>query len=193
MLAVIVVVPVPAAFASPLASMVATLTLDDAQLTWVVRFSVLPSLKLPVAVNCWEPPSATLGSLGAIVMEVSSALVTVNDAVPTRPANSAVIVASPGAIPLANPLLPAVSLTVATDSGDDVHVTEFVRFSVLPSANVPMALNCTPVCSATTALAGVTCTDVSADDSTTTLPVPLTEPNCAVMVAVPGDCPVTWP
>jgi hypothetical protein len=103
------------------------------------------------------------------------------------------MVAVPGAIPVANPLVPAVSLTVATEIGDEVHDTEFVRFSVLPSANTPMALNCTPVCSATTALAGLTCTDVSAEDSTTTLPVPLTDPSCPVIVAVPGDWPVTWP
>jgi hypothetical protein len=154
---------------------------------------VLPSLKLPMAVNCWEPPEATLESLGVIVMEVSSALVTVNDAVPTLPANSAVMVAVPGAIPFANPLVPAVSLTVATDDGDEVHDTELVRFSVLPSANVPMALNCMAVCCATVALAGVICTDVNGDDSTTRLPLPLTEPSSAVMVAVPADWPVTCP
>ena len=158
-----------------------------------MRFSALPSLKLPVAVNCCEPPKAMLASLGMIVMEVSSASVTVNDVVPTRPANKAVMVAVPGAIPLANPLVPAVSLTVATDSGDEVHDTELVRFSVLPSANVPMALSCAAVCCATVAPFGVTCTEISGDDSTTRLPLPLTGPNCAVMVAVPADCPVTWP
>ncbi len=157
--------------------MAATFTLEDDHVTCAVRSSELPSLKLPIAVNCCEPPRAMLASLGVIVMEVSSALVTVNDAVPTSPANSAVIVAVPGAIPLANPLVPAVSLTVATDSGDEVHDTELVRFCVLPSANVPMALNCTAVCSATVALAGVICTEISGDDSTTTLPVPLTEPS----------------
>jgi hypothetical protein len=63
--------------------MVATFALEDVQVTWVVRFSVVPSLKFPMAVNCWEPPRATLASLGVTVMEVRAALVTVNDAVPT--------------------------------------------------------------------------------------------------------------
>ena len=134
-----------------------------------------------------------LPSLGVTVMEVRAALVTVNAAVPTSLANRAVIVAVPGAIPLASPLVPAASLTVAIEIGDEVHDTEFVRSSVLPSANTPMAPNCTLVCSATTALPGLICTDVSAEDSTTTLPVPVTEPSCAVMVALPGDWPVTWP
>ena len=64
------------------------------------------------------------------------------------------MVAVPGAIPVAKPLVPATSLTVATEIGDEVHDTEFVRFWVLPSANVPIALNCVLVCSATVALAG---------------------------------------
>ena len=173
--------------------MVATFTLDDVQVTWVVRLCVVPSLKLPVAVNCWELPRAMLALLGVIVIEVRVPLVTVNDAVPTCPANSAVMVAAPGAIPVADPLVPAASLTLATDAGDEVHNTEFVRFWVLPSANVPIAPNCARVCCATVALAGVICTDVSGDDSTTRAAVPLTEPCCAVMVAVPADWPVTWP
>lgn len=101
------------------------------------------------------------------------------------------MVAAPGAIPVANPLAPAASLTVATDIGEEVHDTEFVRFWVLPSANVPSALNCVPVCCATVALAGVICTEVRGEDSTTKLAAPLTEPCCAVMDAVPGDWPVT--
>lgn len=83
MLAVIVVVPVPAVLANPVLLIVATFTLEDVQVTWVVRFSLVPSLKLPMAVNCWELPRARLASLGVTVMEVRAALVTVNDAVPT--------------------------------------------------------------------------------------------------------------
>jgi len=64
---------------------------------------------------------------------------------------------------------------------------------VLPSANVPIARNCAAVCCAAVALAGVTCTDISGEDSTTKAAVPLTAPTCAVMVAVPGDWPVASP
>ena len=41
--------------------------------------------------------------------------------------------------------------------------------------------------------AGVTWIEVSADDSTTTLAVPVTPPTFAVMVTTPGDCPVAAP
>jgi hypothetical protein len=134
-----------------------------------------------------------LGSMGVIVSEVNVAPVTVSDAVPTSPAKNVVIVALPGMMPVASPLLPTISLTVAIDAGDDVHSADCVRSCVLPSAKVPMALNCASVCCATLALAGVIWSEASADDSTTTMLAPLTEPCCAVMVAAPADCPVTWP
>ena len=119
-LAVIVVVPMPALVASP-PRMVATLTLEDVQVTCVVRFSAVPSLKLPVAVNCCEVPGSNAGGLGVTVTEFKVALVTVSDAVPTSPANNAVMVAFPGASPVASPLVPPLLLTVATDTGEEVH------------------------------------------------------------------------
>ena len=132
-----------------------------------------------------------LGSLGVTVTEIKVVLVTVNDVVPTCPANKAVMVAVPGASPVANPIVPPVLFTVATDAGDEVHDAELVRSCVLPSANVPIALNCTPVCCATVAWAGVICSDIIGEDSTNRLATPLIEPCRAVMVAVPGDWPVT--
>ena len=48
----IVETPIPAAVAKPLALMVATAVAEDAQLTWLVRFCIELSLKVPVAVNC---------------------------------------------------------------------------------------------------------------------------------------------
>lgn len=177
--------------ASPLALIVATLTSDDVHVAWPVRFSVVPSLKLPVAVKRCELPSGMLGLAGVIVIEVSVASVTVSDAVPTSPANSAVMVASPAVSPVASPLLPLLSPTVATDAGDEVHEADWVRSCELPSAKVPMARNWIDVCAATVAVAGVSCSEVRAEDSTTTSIVPFTEPCCAVMVAVPADWPVT--
>src|SRR5580692_1928170 len=191
--AVIVVCPWPAVLASPPAVMVATLTSEDVQVTCAVRSSVVPSLKVPVAVNCWVPPSDMLGSGGATVMELRVASVTVNIADPGNPANCAPMVAVPGATPATKPLVGDALLTVATEAGDEVQLTELVRFCVLPSPKVPTALNWVAVCSATDAVAGVTVTELRADDSTTSAAVPLTEPSCAVMVAVPADWPVTWP
>ncbi len=103
MLAVIVVVPVATEFARPFGAMAATPTLDEVQLTWPVRVCVLPSLKLPVASNCTELPRPTLGLLGVMMIELRVALVTFSDAVPPCPVNRAVMVAVPGAIPVASP------------------------------------------------------------------------------------------
>ena len=60
----IVVVPALTAVASPAAFTVATAVLDDAHVTWLVRFCVLPSEYVPVAVNCCVPPTVTVGFAG---------------------------------------------------------------------------------------------------------------------------------
>ena len=44
--------------------MVATLVLEEDQVTELVRFCVLPSLNVPVAVNCWVSPAAKEGVAG---------------------------------------------------------------------------------------------------------------------------------
>jgi hypothetical protein len=193
MVAVIVVVPLAALVAVPLV-IVATVAFEDAQFTWPVRLCVVPSLKLPVAVNCCELPRGIVAELGEIVIDERTALVIVSDAVPTCPANTAVIVAFPGVTPRAKPLLQlTVSLTVATAAGVDVHETDRVRSCVLPSANNPIAENWTPVWFAMVALAGVIRMPVSVEDCTTKLAEPLTAPCWAKIVAAPGDWPVASP
>ena len=49
-------VPVATALARPVVEMVATEGVADAQVTWLVRFSVELSEKLPVAMNCCGGP-----------------------------------------------------------------------------------------------------------------------------------------
>lgn len=51
-LAEIVVVPAAAPLANPAAVIGATLAADEFHVTCVVRSTVLPSLKVPVALNC---------------------------------------------------------------------------------------------------------------------------------------------
>jgi hypothetical protein len=136
-----VLVPVAAVVAKPLEFTDATPTFDELQVTCVLRFSVDPSLKLPTAVNCTDPPAATEGLLGVTVIDVSVALVTVNPAVPNWPANRAVIVALPGETPVAKPLVSVESPTVATDEGAEDQDAEPVRFCILPSAKFPIAVN----------------------------------------------------
>ena len=127
-LAEIVAVPAPAPVARPPEVMVATETGAELQATELVTFCVLPSLKVPVAVNCWLPPLAIEALDGLIDSDVRTAEVTVNAADPLIVPDDAVIVADPGAIAEARPPL----LTVATAVFDDAHVTEEVRFCVEP-------------------------------------------------------------
>jgi hypothetical protein len=69
----IVVVPPATAVASPAALMVATALLDEAQVTWLVRFWTLASEYVPVAVNCTVPPGVTVGFAGVTAIDVSVA------------------------------------------------------------------------------------------------------------------------
>lgn len=58
---------------------------------------------------------------------------TVSFADPVMDPEVAVMVAEPAAIPVAVPCIPAALLIVATAVLDELHVTEVVRFCVLPS------------------------------------------------------------
>lgn len=133
MAALMVVVPEPTVLAVPFALIVATPTSEDDQVTCAVRISVVPSLNVPVAVNCCELPWAIVGLAGVTLMEVKVASVTVNDALDDNPANSAVMIAVPLATPVAKPLVGEALLMVATEAGDEVQLTELVRFCELPS------------------------------------------------------------
>src|SRR5450432_2057201 len=110
----------------------ATLGLVEDHSTAPVRSPCDPSLNVPVTVNACVEPTATLTSAGAIVIPVSVAGVTVNQAVPvTRPVGSvAVMSALPGAIADARPSDPG-ALEIDTEAEDDVHVTLAVRPLVL--------------------------------------------------------------
>ena len=126
--AVIVLVPEDRPLAMPCELTVAVLTLEDFQFASRETLAVEPSLNLPVAVNCRELPTLTDALDGVTASEVKVPLVTVNDAVPTWPLKTAVILAEPGCRPVASPLVPKALLMVAIVGGDDVHVTAVVRF-----------------------------------------------------------------
>ena len=131
--AVIVVVPDPDGVAAPLLSTMATVTSDDFQRTCGVIVSLLPSLKWPTALNCCEPPSATVGVAGVNVIDVRVAPVIVAWEEPTIPFSTAPIVAVPGVSPITPPKFPGTLLMIPTAADDDVHVTDDVRFWVVPS------------------------------------------------------------
>ena len=66
----------------------------------------MPSVYLPVALNCWVTPPEerlTVGLVGEIEMDCSGALCTVNVAVPLTVPELAVTVTEPAAIPFTNP------------------------------------------------------------------------------------------
>lgn len=112
-----------------------------------------------------------MGLLGWMAIELIVAVVTVSIAAGllTTLANVAVIAAWPGATPVAKPCCPGTLLTVATEGGLEAHVTLPVNVCVLLSAKVPMATNGTATASGTLAVAGVTVTDTSGDEVTSTL------------------------
>ena len=112
---------------------------------------------------------------------------TVNVAEPDIPLNVAVIVIVPAARPVAVPLEPAALLIDATgdDAGWVCHVTDAVRFCVLPSENVPVAVNCCVLLTIMLVFAGVTAMDTSVAGVTVRVAEADTPYNAAVIVAVP--------
>jgi hypothetical protein len=73
--AVMVVVPGPTADARPEELIAATLVAEELHVA-VERCRVLPSLKVPIAENCWFEPDANVGLGGVTSIETSVAGVT---------------------------------------------------------------------------------------------------------------------
>ena len=136
--AVTVEVPTPAALARPEALIVAVVVVPEDQVTLEVRFCVVPSLNVPVAVNCCVAPLAIDGFAGVTAIDCSVAAVTVSAVEPLIDDDVAVIVDVPTPAPVARPA----AVIVATGVVPELHVTVLVRFCVVPSLNVPVAVNC---------------------------------------------------
>lgn len=105
--AVMAVVPCAIVFARPgvaeLVLMVATAGVPELHCTVPVMFCVVPSLKVPVAVNCCVTPWGREGMAGVTAIETRAAEVTVAVAEPVIEAEAAVIVVLPDAALDANP------------------------------------------------------------------------------------------
>jgi hypothetical protein len=102
-------------------------------------------------------------SVAVLTVSVAGAL--------TLLANTAVMLVVPGPTPVAKPSNGYALLTVATDGVAEAHVTLEVRFCVLRSMKVPVAVNSVVTPSGTLAVAGVTAMDVRGDGVTTTAAV----------------------
>jgi hypothetical protein len=187
--AVIVEVPTPAPLARPAALMVAVVVVPEDQVTLDVRFCVVPSLNVPVAVNCCVAPLAIDGFAGVTAIDCSVAAVTVRVVEPLIAPDVALIVEVPTPAPVARPATLIVAVVVVPDD----HVTVLVRFCVVPSLNVPVAVNCCVAPLAIDGFAGVTAIDCNVAAVTVSKVEPLIDDDVAVMVEVPTPAPVARP
>jgi hypothetical protein len=182
-LAVMEVEPAATAVAKPeLELMVATEASEEAQATDEVTFSVLPSLKVPMAVNWSEVPAAIERLDGLTAMDFKVAEVTVRGTagLVTAPM-AAVIWEVPGAIPRTKPA-PALAIPVLVEFQAALVVT----FCFVPSLNVPVARSCTVPLRATDAVVGATEIERRVAEVTFRVAVELAIlPNVAVISVVP--------
>src|SRR5258706_322653 len=143
LVAEITVMPALAAVARPAEpvafEIVAVARVEDAQVTIDVRFCVVVSLYVPVAVNCCVRPLATDGAAGVMARLVSVAAVTASVAVPVTPLLVAEIVVVPTATLVATPRDPAAFEIVAVATVPEDQVAVAVSASVGPSLNMPVA------------------------------------------------------
>lgn len=115
----IVAEPTPVPVASPEPSTIVIVGPDDPQVA-LSKACVVPSLKLPVAVNCCVLPKARLELAGESVIDVRLALVTVTGIVVEADPSVAVIVDCPGVNP---ETIPVWKPTVATLGAEEDQFT----------------------------------------------------------------------
>ena len=179
--AVMVTAPLARPMARPEPPTVAKAGFEEAQATIVVILKLVPSEKVPVAVNCWLIPTGMVGFAGVTEMDDRVAEFPVRVVLPEMLPEEAVMVVVPVAKPVARPVL----LIVATTGFKESQVTSGVISKLVPSEKAPVAVNCwvTP-----TGMLGFT-GPTEIDDRVAEFPVrvvlPEIVPEEAVMVAVP--------
>ncbi len=135
----------------------------------------------PVAVNCWVFPRVTDESRGVIATDVSVPVPTVRVVVPLIPAAVAEIVTVPAFLPWARPE----PRTWAIFGFEDFHDRPLRLLEVLPSLNVPTAVNFSDVPFAIRGLLGLMLMDTRWAVETVKVVEPLTAPSVAEIVVVP--------
>ena len=128
-LAPMVLVPAVFAVTRPPVAMVAVEVFEDDHVTEAVRFSVLLSVYVPVALNCWVAPLIMVGFPGVMAMDCRAGGVTVSNVDPAIELRLALMVLVPVLFAVANPLAAMVATAVFVDA----QVTIDVRFWVLLS------------------------------------------------------------
>jgi hypothetical protein len=156
-LAVIVVTPEAIPVASPPVLMLAISGAEELHITESVTFLLLPSLNVPMAVNCSVVPTTSEGSGGPTTIDTRvGTTFTERVVAPFTPPEVAVMVVVPGAMPVARPA----ALIAATSIAEEVQLTPG-RLRVLPSPNIPIAVSWMVAPTAIGGFAGVTAMDVN--------------------------------
>jgi len=127
-IALIVADPVPTDVARPKALTVAVPGTEDVHVT-DVKSCVLPSSKVPTALNCRFVPTAIETAFGSTSIDVRCAETAVRVVVSLRDPTVAVIVVCPAPAVVASPE----PLMLATEAEEELHVTPFTKSCVDPS------------------------------------------------------------
>jgi len=174
--------------------MTAIVVSEDCHTTAVVRFCVLPSVKTPVAENCWKKPVKIVAEAGVTKMDSSTTGVTVSVVDAEMVPDVAFIVVVPIPREVASPFEPVALLINAIAVAEEFHVTDDVRSCVELSENVPVAIKCKVLPRAMLGLAGVTVKDVSTAGITVSSAGPeVTLVKDDVIEAVPTSTAVALP
>ena len=188
-----VVVPGASAVTNPPGAIVATAVEDELQLTAPVRSCVLPSVYVPVAVNCCVVPKGIVGFFGLIAIEANVAGFTTNVAVALTEPELTPMIVVPSPSVVANPAVPGVTLIVATAGTLELHCPLCVRSCVVPSVYVPVAVNCCVAPKPTVAVCGLIAIDTSVAAVTVNWVEPVAVPEVALMLAEPTLTPCANP
>jgi hypothetical protein len=192
-LAPIVAVPAAEQFATPATlgafAIVATVAADELQWLFRLMSCVLPSLKVPVAANCCVLPTAAVGAKGVTARETSVPVPTVSVVVPVTPEADAEMVTVPPFLPWVSPE-PRIEAIFGLE---DFHETPLRFVAVLPSLNVPVALNLMEVPRAIRGFAGLMLMETRRAVETVSPVDPLIAPKSALIVLLPVATLVSRP
>lgn len=178
--AVIMVWPGATVIARPPGLTVRTPGLDELQSAVLEKSAVVPSVKMPLAVNCLVRPLARDRFPGVIDIVLKVACITVTVVLPDIVPDVAVITAVPAETPVARPF----ASIVATAGSDEVHVADAVRSADVPSDKAPVAVNCLVAAIAMLEFVGVIAIEFRGAVTVNAV-LPDVAPEVAVIVAVP--------
>jgi hypothetical protein len=130
-------------------------------------------------------PSGIVGFDGPTTKDTNCAGVTVRVAVPLMPPLDIVITVWPADTVLASPSVPGELLIVPTSPLDELQCPDCVTSRLLPSVNVPTAVNCCCIPNGIEVADGVTAMETRAAGVTVTAAEPEIPPNVAEIFALP--------